>query len=152
MIPSIVINGDKKVIQEIYVKVNGANKLVSSVNTKISGATKKIQYAQGVLKSGSNLKLDEYSINTTKEIKANATSITVGGVPKFKVGDVIEIHDNTNQETLTVTSVKSGTLGVSKVTKAYPNGARISRSTVRLSTDRFIPQRYDGYVITSKVL
>lgn len=152
MIPSIVINGDKKVIQEIYVKVNGVNKLISSVNTRVGGTTKKVQYAQGVLKNGSNLKLDEYTINTTRAIKANATSIVVDGVPKFKVGDVIEIHDNTNQETLTVTSVKSGTLGVSKIANAYPKGARISRSTVRLSADRFIPQRYDGYIVTSKVL
>ena len=152
MIPSIVINGDKKVIQEIYVKVNGVNKLISSVNAKVGGATKKVQYAQGVLRNGGNLNLDEYSINTMKAIKVNATSITVSETPKFKVGDVVEIHDNTNQETLTVTSVKNGMLGVSKITKAYPKGARISRSTVRLSTNRFIPQRYDGYVITSKVL
>lgn len=152
MIPSIVINGDKKVIQEIYVKVNGVNKLVSSVNTKVDGVTKKVQYAQGVLRNGDNLNLDEYSINTMKAIKVNATNITVSGTPKFKVGDVVEIHDNINQETLTVTSVKNGMLGVSKITKAYPKGARVSRSTVRLSTNRFIPQRYDGYVITSKVL
>lgn len=152
MIPSIVINGDKKVIQEIYVKVDGVNKLVSSANTRVGGTTKKVQYAQGVLRNGGNLNLDEYSVNTVKAVKVNATSIAVNGMPKFKVGDVVEIHDNTNQETLAVTSVKNGMLGVSRVTKAYPKGARISRGTVRLSTNHFIPQRYDGYVITSKVL
>lgn len=152
MIPSIVINDEKKVIQEIYVKINGVNKLVSSVNTKVGNATKKVQYAQGILKAGKNLTLDEYYANTLKAVKINDVSIAVQGTPKFRVGDVVEIHDNTNQETLTVTSIKNGMLGVSKITKAYPKGARISRSTVRLSTNRFIPQRYDGYVITSKVL
>jgi len=152
MIPSIVINNEKKVIQEIYVKINGVNKLVSSVNTKVGGATKKVQYAQGVLKVGKNLTLDEYYANTLKAVKINDTSIAVQGTPKFKVGDVVEIYDNVNQETLTVISIKGGAIGVSKVTKAYPNGARISRSTVRMSTERFIAQRYDGYVVTAKVL
>jgi len=100
------------------------------------------------------ISVDKYSDELQKGISVGATVLEVESIGSLKVGDELNVYDDTNFETVTVQKAEGNTITVTETTNAYEAGSYVKRSTV--TTDRknkkYQAQAFTVYNVTSRVM